>query len=83
LRDEVRWHEPRTALVAGPNGTEAIEALLHDVRGWLAPGGTVVLEIAPHQGEDMRHYALALGYREVFVRDDLTGRPRILVARTG
>jgi release factor glutamine methyltransferase len=83
LPDEVRLHEPRTALVAGPNGTEAIEALLHDVRGWLAPGGTVVLEIAPHQGEDMRHYALALGYREVFVRDDLTGRPRILVARTG
>jgi release factor glutamine methyltransferase len=83
LPDEVRSHEPRTALVAGPKGTEAIEALLHEGPGWLAPGGTVVLEIAPHQGEDMRRYALELGYREVFVRDDLTGRPRILVARTG
>jgi release factor glutamine methyltransferase len=83
LPDDVRLYEPRTALVAGPKGTEAIEALLDEAPGWLAPGGTVVLELAPHQGEDMQRYALERGYREVFVRDDLTGRPRILVARTG
>jgi release factor glutamine methyltransferase len=83
LPDEVRLHEPRAALVAGPKGTEAIEGLLDEVPGWLAPGGTVVLEIAPHQSEKMQRYARDLGYREVFVRDDLTGRPRILVARTG
>jgi release factor glutamine methyltransferase len=83
LPDEVRMHEPRAALVAGPKGTEAIEGLLDEVPGWLAPGGTVVLEIAPHQSEEMQRYARELGYREVFVRDDLTGRPRILVARTG
>jgi release factor glutamine methyltransferase len=83
LPDEVRLHEPRTALVAGPKGTEAIEALLDEVREWLAPCGTVLLEIAPHQSEDMQRYAFELGYREVFVRDDLTGRPRVLVGRTG
>jgi release factor glutamine methyltransferase len=83
LPDDVRLYEPRTALVAGPKGTEAIEALLDEVPGWLAPGGTVVLELAPHQGEDMQRYALELGYREVFVRNDLAGRPRILAARTG
>ncbi len=83
LPDDVRLYEPRAALVAGPKGTEAIEALLDEVPGWLAPGGTVVLELAPHQGADMQRYAFELGYREVFVRDDLAGRPRVLVARTG
>ncbi len=33
-------------------------------RDWLAPGGTVVLELAPHQGDDMQRYALELGYRD-------------------
>ena len=83
LPDDVRLYEPRTALVAGPRGTEAIETLLEEARAWLAPGGTLVLELAPHQGEDMRRHALELGYREVFVRDDLTARPRVLVAHTG
>jgi len=83
LPDDVRLYEPRTALVAGPRGTEAIETLLEAARAWLAPGGTLVLELAPHQGDDMRRYAFELGYLEVFVRDDLTARPRVLVARTG
>ncbi|HYL51534.1 MAG TPA: peptide chain release factor N(5)-glutamine methyltransferase [Acidimicrobiia bacterium] len=83
LPDDVRLYEPRTALVAGPRGTEAIETLLEEARAWLAPGGTLVLELAPHQGDDMRRDALELGYREVLVRDDLTARPRELVARTG
>jgi release factor glutamine methyltransferase len=83
LPDDVRSYEPRAALVAGPRGTEAIEALLDAAAGWLAPAGTVVLELAPHQAGDMERYALELGYREVFVREDLTRRPRVLVARTG
>src|SRR5437762_11489793 len=52
--DRSRPPRPRTALVAGPRGTEAVEALLHDGPGWLAPGGTVVLEIAPHRSEERR-----------------------------
>jgi hypothetical protein len=30
----------------------------------------------------MKELARSLGYVEVFVREDLTGRPRVLVART-
>jgi len=40
-----------------------------------------VLELAPHQAEAASTTARAAGYAEVEVRDDLTGRPRALVAR--
>ena len=81
LPEEVAAHEPRRALVAGPSGTEAIETLLRLAPDWLAPGASFVCEIAPHQAAAMREHAQALGYHEVMVRDDLTGRPRVLVAR--
>ncbi|MDQ3944243.1 MAG: peptide chain release factor N(5)-glutamine methyltransferase [Actinomycetota bacterium] len=79
---EVRDHEPRTALVPGPRGTEALEHLLDGAPGWLAPGGAVVLEMAPHHATPLSERAAAIGYRQVEVRADLTGRDRVLVART-
>ena len=83
LPDEVAAHEPRRALVSGPAGTEAIEVLLERASEWLAPGAAFVCEIAPHQAGAMTERGRALGYETVMVRDDLTGRPRVLVARTG
>jgi release factor glutamine methyltransferase len=82
LPDEVAAHEPRRALVSGPSGTEAIAKLLELAPDWLAPGATFVCEIAPHQADEMSKHARSLGYDEVMVRDDLTGRARVLVART-
>jgi release factor glutamine methyltransferase len=83
LPEEVAAYEPRAALISGPTGTEAIERLLALAPEWLAPGATFVCEIAPHQADVMVEHARGLGYGEVMVRDDLTGRPRVLVARTG
>ena len=83
LPEEVAAHEPRGALVSGPSGTEAIETLLARAPDWLAPGASFVCEIAPHQAVAMIEYARARGYHEVMVRDDLTDRPRVLVARAG
>ena len=83
LPEEVASYEPRDALIAGPRGTEALEVLLDGAREWLTPGGTIVLELAPPQADEMTAYATKAGYTEAFVRDDLTGRPRVLVARTG
>jgi release factor glutamine methyltransferase len=83
LPREVAGYEPRGALVSGPSGTEAIEHLLEHAPAWLASGAAFVCEIAPHQADAMRAHARALGYAEVVVRDDLTGRARVLVARAG
>jgi len=82
LPDEVAAYEPRHALVSGPTGTEAIDRLLALAPEWLAPEAAFVCEIAPHQAGAGVERARSLGYREVMVRDDLTGRPRVLVART-
>ncbi len=81
LEPSVRDHEPKGALVPGPTGLEALEALLVDAVHWLVPGGSLVVELAPGQADELRTRAAELGYRELAVREDLAGRRRVLVAR--
>ncbi len=83
LPGEVADFEPRRALVAGPTGREALDFLLMHAREWLVPEGSLVCELAPHQAGVMVERALELEYAEAFVRADLAGRPRVLVARAG
>jgi release factor glutamine methyltransferase len=83
LPPEIAGYEPRDALVSGPTGLEAIEELVAAAPRWLAPGAALVVEIAPHQSEAALALAKAAGFDEVVVRDDLTHRPRVLVARIG
>jgi release factor glutamine methyltransferase len=81
LPAEIREFEPIDALVAGPTGTEALEHLIETAITWLAPGGSLVLELAPHQAEAMRARALEAGYSSAEVRRDHAQRDRALVAR--
>lgn len=80
LDPEVR-REPRQALVSGPAGTEALDRIVEAAPRWLAPWGVLVVELAPHQAQDVALRALASGFDGVLVRNDLAGRPRALVAR--
>ncbi len=81
LDPEVRDHEPAGALVPGPTGLEAIEVLLDRSRCWLAPGASLVVELAPGQAVAGAQRAMELGYVETAVLDDFAGRHRILVTR--
>ena len=81
LPDEVREHEPRGALVAGPTGLETIEHIVREAPSWLAPGGRLVVEHAPHQAERVLARARAAGFDAAEVQTDLAGRDRVLVAR--
>ena len=47
LAGDVAKFEPRTALVAGPRGTEVIERLMAEAVGRLRPGGWLLIEISP------------------------------------
>ena len=81
LPAEVSGWEPLGALVAGPTGLEALEAVMAPALDWLGPRASLVSEIAPHQAGPAMELALGTGFSEVFVRADLAGRDRVLVAR--
>ncbi len=83
LQPEVRDHEPRTALVGGVEGTEAIEQLLHDAPPHLASGGVLAAEMGATQGERLATVArINFPDAEVCVIKDLAGLDRVLVVRT-
>jgi release factor glutamine methyltransferase len=84
LADEIAGHEPLDALVSGPTGLEAIERVVAGAPEFLAAaGGTLVVELAPHQAATVTQLARDAGFVEVRVERDLADRERVLVARGG
>jgi release factor glutamine methyltransferase len=81
LAPEIREYEPREALVAGPTGLEAIEALLQAVAGLEARPRSVVLEIGAGQAATVSDLTRAAGYTEVVTRQDLAGHDRVVIGR--
>jgi release factor glutamine methyltransferase len=81
LPDEVRRYEPREALVAGPEGLDAVMRILEEVPRWLAIGGWLVLEVASEQAERVAKLVEMIGYTDPIVTSDLAGRPRAVEAR--
>jgi release factor glutamine methyltransferase len=85
LPREVREHEPDAALFAGPTGIEVYERLIDQAGALLRPEGLLVLELG-YDSEDRVRDLLAAHpvWRDVRIRNDLAGIPRVLAAvRTG
>jgi release factor glutamine methyltransferase len=80
-REVVEW-EPYDALVSGPTGLEALAVVVESAPDWLDERGVLVCELAPHQSADAVRLARGAGFADVAVRADLSGRDRVLVART-
>lgn len=80
---EVRDHDPDLALYGGGlDGLEVPRAVIRAAARLLRAGGLLVMEHAEVQDAAARADALATGaFDGVGSRDDLTGRPRMLVAR--
>jgi release factor glutamine methyltransferase len=83
LAPEIREYEPRQALVAGPTGLEAIEALLAEVRKLGRRPGAVALEVGAGQAEAVARLVEGAGYRGVETRIDLSGIERVVVGSLG
>jgi len=81
LQPEVRDFEPRIALNGGEDGLDFYRRLLRDVPRLLKAGGFAVFELADSASAEVRRLADECGWREVSVRDDLAGTPRVLSAR--
>ncbi len=76
---EVRKFEPRTAVFAGPIGTEVIARLIPQARELLRPGGWIILEISGTIVDRVRE--LLIGWDDLQVTADLQSIPRIVSAR--
>ena len=76
---EVRKFEPRSAVFAGPLGTEVIARLIPQAHAFLRPGGWLLLEISGTIIDPVRD--LIAGWNEVEVTRDLQSIPRVVRAR--
>ncbi len=87
LQPEVTRWEPREALLAGPDGLDAIRALLSDGVRCLCPhatqatnGGVVfALEIGAGQAEAVAGLLRAAGFSSIETRPDLAGIERVVL----
>ena len=78
---EVADHEPELALDGGDDGLDVFRRLLELAPRALAPGGVLAVELFEGSLDDAAALARAQGgWSAVEVREDLTHRPRVLVA---
>ena len=77
----VRDWEPELALRAGADGLRDLVAIVREAIDWLAPEGSLVLEMAPDQTAPIMQHCLDTGFATAEVRTDLSGRDRAVVAR--
>ena len=80
LEPELRDHEPREALVAGPTGLEAIDRLLGElsVARDLA-AAAVALEVGEGQAASVAELVRRAGFERVESRPDMAGIDRVVV----
>jgi release factor glutamine methyltransferase len=73
--------EPRLALDGGPDGLAVIRRIVAGAPAWLAPGGTLVVEMHEGHAGSVPRLCLEAGLASAEARKDLAGLPRYTVAR--
>jgi release factor glutamine methyltransferase len=82
LAPQVKNHEPRQALVAGPTGTEVIQRLIPQAAERLLPGGWLIVELSPMIASRVVELIGADGrYEPASLIKDLAGLARVVKAR--
>lgn len=82
LAREVKDHEPRLALIAGPTGLEVITRLIPQAAERLRSGGLFILEISPMIERRVHDLIAADGrFEEAATAKDLAGLARVVKAR--
>lgn len=82
LDPQVRDHEPRLALVGGPDGTEVIDRLISQAPSCLKPAGWIVMEISPMIRDRVEQRLRAVNdFQQILVTEDLAKLPRIIEAQ--
>ncbi|MBQ4481174.1 MAG: peptide chain release factor N(5)-glutamine methyltransferase [Victivallales bacterium] len=77
LPSEVKDFEPRLALEAKDDGLALEKRIADEARNHLLPGGWLLLEIGEMQALRIHDCLQVLGYEEIAILKDLSGRDRI------
>jgi release factor glutamine methyltransferase len=82
LHNQVREFEPERALFSGATGLEALREIVDEAPRYLVGGGLLALELAEMRAREVAGWLEgAHDWDGVELRDDLAGRPRVLLAR--
>ena len=73
LPPEARLHEPLSALDGGPDGLDLQRRAIADAPGWLAPGGSILVETSNEQADGSLALMRAAGLVARLVSDDESG----------
>lgn len=79
LEPEITRYEPRSALVAGPSGLEAIDAVLGELSVGRCEAAAVALEVGAGQAGPVAELVRRAGYERVEARRDLAGIERVVL----
>jgi release factor glutamine methyltransferase len=74
-------HEPRPALVPPGDALSALRVIIAGARKHLVSGGALAVEHGYDQSEAVQDLFRAAGFKEVVVRRDLAGIPRVVGGR--
>ncbi len=81
LAPEIAGYEPRRALSGGADGLDCYRTLVPGLAGLLTSDGCAALEIGTEQSEAVIALLNQHGFAEAFIRRDLAGHPRCVLAR--
>ena len=83
LAPETRDWEPAAALLGGDDGLDAYRAIAAGAGAHLRPGGRLILEIGPTQGDAVAALVTDARLGAVARRSDMDGRDRVILVRAG
>jgi len=73
--------EPRLALDGGADGLNLYRRIAHEVRGFLAPGGLLMMELGIGEADEVEQILKTFGAGRVEVRPDDAGISRMILAQ--
>lgn len=81
LMSEVKDHDPMAALDGGADGLDFYRRIADKAPEYLNNYGRLFLEIGYDQGESVPKILENAGFSDIFVKNDYSGQPRVVVAK--
>ena len=78
LMPEVKDHEPHLALDGGDDGLIFYRRITKDAGKYLKENGVLLFEIGYDEGENVVNIMKENGFKDIFLKKDLSGNDRVV-----